>query len=124
MTIPTNLSGAGLAETQVGQNTVVFCPLAMCSVAATVSNGSFKQPILLPNYKQIPGTPLGSTLQNNLKELMKQVILTGMAATVGFPTSGHYYGKTGTAEVGRGAGLYTNAWFVAFSDEQTWPSAC
>jgi cell division protein FtsI/penicillin-binding protein 2 len=114
MTIPTNLSGAGLAETLVGQNTVVSCPLAMCSVASTVANGSFKQPILIPGYKQTPATALGSGLQGELKTLMGQVIINGTGANIGFPKNGHYYAKTGTAEVVQGGP--TNAWFVIFND--------
>ena len=113
MTIPTNLSGAGLAETLVGQNNMTSCPLAMCSVAATVANGSFKQPILIPGYKQIPGTPLGSSLQSSLKSLMASVVTVGTAASIGIPKNGHYYAKTGTAEVQNAA---TNAWFVLFND--------
>jgi hypothetical protein len=113
MTIPTNLSGAGLAETLVGQNNMTSCPLAMCSVAATVANGSFKQPIIIPGYKQIPGTPLGSPLQASLKTLMASVVTSGTADSIGIPKNGHYYAKTGTAEV---TGAPTNAWFVLFND--------
>ena len=113
MTIPTNLSGAGLAETLVGQNNMTSCPLAMCSVAATVANGSFKQPIIIPGYKQIPGTPLGSSLQGSIKSLMSSVVTEGTAAGIGIPKNGHYYAKTGTAEV---QGAATNAWFVLFND--------
>ena len=113
MTIPTNLSGAGLAETLVGQNNMTSCPLAMCSVAATVANGSFKQPIILPGYKQLPGTAMGSSLQSSLKTLMASVVSDGTAASIGIPKNGHYYAKTGTAEV---QGAATNAWFVLFND--------
>lgn len=115
--VPTGLSGAGLAESLVGQADVVACPLAMCSVAATVANGSFKQPIVLPKQTQVTATPLPSNVQSELKTMMRAVISTGTAASVGFPNNGHFYAKTGTAEVGSGAGLYNNSWFVVF-DEQ------
>ena len=115
MTVPSGLSGAGLAESLVGQDNVTSCPMAMCSVGATVANGSFMQPIILPKYKQITATPLGS-LQSELKTLMASVITEGTAAGI-FPKNGHYYGKTGTAEVGTGAGLYNNSWFVVFNDQ-------
>jgi hypothetical protein len=118
MNIPKNLSRGDLAESLVGQGDVVSCPLAMCSVAATVANGSFKQPILLPGQQQLTATPLGSSLQGNLKALMASVIAPGgTAASVGFPQNGHFFGKTGTAEVGSGAGLYNNSWFVVFNDQ-------
>jgi Penicillin binding protein transpeptidase domain len=116
MDVPSGLSGAGLAESLVGQDNVTSCPLAMCSVAATVANGSFLQPILLPKYKQVTVTPLGSSLQSELKTLMASVITEGTGEGL-FPKNGHYFGKTGTAEVGAGASLYDNSWFVVFNDE-------
>ncbi|WP_034271558.1 penicillin-binding transpeptidase domain-containing protein [Actinospica robiniae] len=117
MDIPKNLTRGDLAESLVGQGKVVSCPLAMCSVAATVANGSFKQPILLPGQKQLTATPLGSGLQGNLKTLMASVISSGTAASVGFPNNGHFYGKTGTAEVGSPPNVYNNSWFVVFNDQ-------
>jgi hypothetical protein len=117
MNVPSGLHRGDLAESLVGQGNVVSCPLAMCSVAATVANGSFKQPILLPGHKQITATPLGSQLQSNLKTLMGSVISSGTAANVGFPNNGHFFAKTGTAEVGSGPGLYNNSWFVVFDDQ-------
>ena len=119
MNIPGGLSGAGLAESLVGQGDVVSCPLAMCSVAATVANGSFKQPIVVPGYKQLTATALPSSVQSSLKTMMAEVISEsyGTAAGVGFPNNGHFYAKTGTAEVGSGASLYNNSWFVVFDDQ-------
>ena len=117
MDIPKGLSRGGLAESLVGQGDVVACPLAMCSVAATVANGSFKQPILLPTQKQLTATPLGSSLQGQLKTLMASVITEGTAKTVAFPKNGHFFAKTGTAEVGSGADLTNNSWFVVFDDQ-------
>ena len=117
MTVPSGLSRGGLAESLVGQGDVVSCPLAMCSVAATVANGSFKQPILLPTQKQIAATPLGAQLHADLKALMGSVITEGTAAPLAFPKNGHFFAKTGTAEVGSGANLTNNSWFVVFDDE-------
>ncbi|HWG27625.1 penicillin-binding transpeptidase domain-containing protein [Actinospica sp.] len=119
MTVPGNLSGAGLAESLVGQADVVACPLAMCSVAATVASGTFKQPIVVPKQTQITGTPLPSSTQASLRTMMSEVIDTsiGTAAGVGFPSNGHFFGKTGTAEVGSGASQYNNSWFVVFNDQ-------
>jgi len=117
MNVPGGLSGGGLAESLVGQGDVLATPLAMCSVGATVANGSFKQPIILPKQQQLTATPLGPTLQGHLKTLMSSVISEGTAASVGFPRDGHYFAKTGTAEVGSGASLYNNSWFVVFNDQ-------
>ena len=116
MNIPGGLSGAGLAESLVGQGDVVACPLAMCSVAATVANGSFKQPIVVPGYKQLTATALPSSVQSSLKTMMGEVISEsyGTAAGVGFPNNGNFFAKTGTAEVGSGPSQYNNSWFVVF----------
>ena len=44
--IPTDSSGAELAQEDFGQGQIVASPLAMASVAATVGTGSFHQPYL------------------------------------------------------------------------------
>jgi cell division protein FtsI/penicillin-binding protein 2 len=117
MTVPSGLNGAALAESLVGQGDVVSCPLAMCSVAATVAAGEFRQPILMPGAAQPPVTALGTELQAQLKTLMASVVAPGgTAAAVGFPGNGHFFAKTGTAEVGSGANLSNNSWFVVFDD--------
>ena len=116
MVVPGNLSGAGLAESLVGQADILSCPLAMCSVAATVANGSFKQPILVPTAKQIPATPLGSQLQSNLKSLMASVVSEGTAYGI-FPNDGHFFAKTGTAETGPQSDVKNDSWFVVFHDQ-------
>jgi len=116
MNIPGGLSGAGLAESLVGQGDVVACPLAMCSVAATVANGTFKQPILVPTQTQMTATALPAAVQSSLKTMMGEVISEsyGTAAGVGFPNDGNFFAKTGTAEVGSGPSQYNNSWFVVF----------
>jgi hypothetical protein len=116
MTVPTNLHRGLLAESLVGQGDILATPLAMCSVAATVASGTFKQPILLPKQKQVTATPLGSKLHGDLKTLMASVISSGTAAGK-FPNDGHYFGKTGTAEVGTAPNGYNNSWFVVFNDQ-------
>jgi cell division protein FtsI/penicillin-binding protein 2 len=117
MSVPSNLSRGLLAESLVGQGNVTASPLAMCSVAATVATGTFKQPIILPNYAQISATPMGSTLQGNLKTLMASVIAPGGTAAGIFPDNGQFFGKTGTAEYGPTGNPLNNSWFVVFDDK-------
>ena len=116
MVVPGNLTNALLAESLVGQGDILSCPLAMCSVAATVANGSFKQPILVPTAKQIPATPLGSSLQSSLKSLMSSVVSEGTAYKI-FPNDGHFFAKTGTAETGPQNDVKNDSWFVVFHDQ-------
>jgi cell division protein FtsI/penicillin-binding protein 2 len=117
MNIPSGLHRGVLAESLVGQGDVVACPLAMCSVAATVASGSFKQPILIPKAKQLTATPLGAKLQGDLKALMASVIAPGGTAAGIFPNDGHFFGKTGTAEYGPTGNPKNNSWFVVFNDQ-------
>jgi cell division protein FtsI/penicillin-binding protein 2 len=116
MVVPGNLTNALLAESLVGQGNILSCPLALCSVAATVANGSFKQPILVPTAKQITATPLGSSLQSSLKVLMSSVVSEGTAYGI-FPANGHFFAKTGTAETGPQNDVKNDSWFVVFHDE-------
>ena len=52
MNVPASASGAELAQETWGEGALTASPLAMASVAATVENGSFKQPILTAGTKQ------------------------------------------------------------------------
>jgi cell division protein FtsI/penicillin-binding protein 2 len=101
-------SSNSLAEELVGQDQITTSPLAMASVAATIANGSFKQPILVPGTKQASATPLSSSTDQNLKTLMHEVVVSGTLAGV---LSAGVYGKTGTAEV---QGKKPNSWTIAF----------
>ena len=64
---PASASGSELAQEAFGEGQLTATPLAMASVAATVSNGTFKQPILLPGTKQLTATPLPSGTVGQLK---------------------------------------------------------
>ena len=101
-----------LAEQLVGQGNVTANPLSMASVAATIANGSFKQPILVPGTTQISATPLSAGTDSQMKTLMRSVITSGTLAGVYNGEAG-VYGKTGTAEV---QGQLPNSWTVAYKD--------
>ena len=45
----------------------------MASVAATVSTGTFKRPILLSGTKQLTATPLPGSTVDQLKQMMQAV---------------------------------------------------
>jgi cell division protein FtsI/penicillin-binding protein 2 len=104
-----NTTNNSLAEELVGQDQIQTSPLAMASVASTIANGSFKQPILVPGTQQISATPIPGSTDQNLKTLMHQVVIDGTLAGV-LPVSG-MYAKTGTAEVGS---KQPNSWTIAF----------
>jgi len=82
----------------------------MASVAATVSYGTFRQPILLTGTKQATAAPLPASTDSQLKQMMREVVTSGTAAGIGFgPT---VYAKTGTADI-QGQDQ-PNSWLIAF----------
>jgi cell division protein FtsI/penicillin-binding protein 2 len=117
---PASASGSQLAENMFGQGNVTASPLAMASVAATVADGTFKQPILLPGASQAAAVPLPASVDSQLKTMMRDVVTEGTAAGLGFgPT---VYAKTGTADVDNQG--QPNSWFVAFDPVQDIAVAC
>jgi hypothetical protein len=108
--------GKGLfARDAFGQGTIEMSPLTMASVAATVCNGSFKQPILVPGTPQISATPLPAGVDSQLTQLMKGVISDSEGTAYGvFPTGLGLAGKTGSAENGSGK---TDSWMIVFDKQ-------
>jgi hypothetical protein len=117
---PASASGSELAQEAFGEGQLTATPLAMASVAATVASGSFKQPILVPGTKQVTATPLPSSTQSQLKELMRAVVTSGTAAPIGFGPS--VYAKTGTAQI-HGQDQ-PNSWIIAFDPAKDVAIAC
>jgi hypothetical protein len=109
--IPADPTGGDRAAQYIGQGQVVVSPLVMASVAATVQNGSFHQPILIPGQDQTPApAQLSARDDGYLQHMMTAVAQYGTAA----PRLGGLTGvgaKTGTAEVGNG----TDGWMVAYN---------
>jgi cell division protein FtsI/penicillin-binding protein 2 len=75
-----------------------------------VAAGTFKQPILLPGTNQVTATPLPSSTDAQLKQMMQAVVTSGTAAGVGFGPG--IYAKTGTADI-QGQ-EQPNSWLIAF----------
>jgi Penicillin binding protein transpeptidase domain len=107
---PASASGSELAEEAFGQGKLLATPLAMAAVAATVDNGTFKQPILLAGTKQVTATPLPASTDAQLKQMMAAVVSYGTAAPIGFGPG--VYAKTGTADI-QGQ-EQPNSWLIAF----------
>jgi hypothetical protein len=117
---PASASGSELAQEAFGEGQLTASPLAMASVAATVSTGTFKQPILLPGTKQLTATPLPTGTVDQLKQMMQAVVTSGTAAGVGFGPG--VYAKTGTADI-QGQ-EQPNSWLVAFKPDKDVAVAC
>ena len=117
---PADASGSELAQEAFGEGAVVASPIAMASVAATVDDGSFEQPILVAGTKQVTATALPSETDAGLKEMMRAVVTSGTAAGLGFGPD--VYAKTGTADI-QGQ-EQPNSWLVAFDLSQDVAVGC
>jgi hypothetical protein len=107
---PAGASGSELADETFGEGLLTASPLAMASVAATVESGQFRQPVVLPGVTTVSAQPLPPGTDAQLKDMMRDVVTEGTAATLGFGPG--IYAKTGTADV-QGQSQ-PDSWMVAF----------
>ncbi len=117
---PASATGSELAQEAFGEGQVTASPIAMASVAATVADGTFEQPILVAGIKQASATALPTATDANLKEMMRAVVTSGTAAGLGFGSS--VYAKTGTADI-QGQ-EQPNSWLIAFDTSQDLAVGC
>ncbi len=111
---PADVTGPELAQEAFGQGALTASPLAMASVASTVSAGQFHQPFLIPGTKQVTATPLSASTDEQLKTMMRAVVTSGTAAGIGLGPN--VYAKTGTADI-QGQ-EQPNSWLIAFDPTQ------
>jgi cell division protein FtsI/penicillin-binding protein 2 len=119
-TAPADASGSELAQEAFGEGRLTASPLPMASVAATVDTGTFRQPYLLAGTRQVSATALPADTDAQLKVMMRAVVTSGTAASVGFGSG--VYAKTGTADI---AGHdQPNSWLIAFDPAKDVAVAC
>ncbi|MEU3192952.1 penicillin-binding transpeptidase domain-containing protein [Streptomyces sp. NPDC006992] len=113
-------SDAQMAASLMGQGGVRMNPLNMASVSATVQNGTFRQPYVVPpsvddrTLAKAPRT-MKPGVQKDLKSLMNVTATGGTAAQPMSGMSGDFGAKTGSAEVD--GQKKPNAWFTAYSGD-------
>jgi len=116
--VPPATGPGDFAREAFGQSGITMSPLTMASVAATVCNGSFKQPVLVPGTQSPTTTqPLPSGVDTQLTTLMQGVINSSEGTAAGvFPTGLGLAGKTGSAEQAESAkpGGKTDSWMIVF----------
>ncbi|MDQ0763902.1 penicillin-binding transpeptidase domain-containing protein [Streptomyces canus] len=109
--IPADIQDGDQAAQFIGQGRVTATPLFMASVAATVRNVGFEQPIILPGQHQDSAPQqISSRTAGYLQSMMRSVATSGTAA----PRLGGLVGvgaKTGTAEEAD----HTNGWLTAYN---------
>ncbi|MFE0425252.1 penicillin-binding transpeptidase domain-containing protein [Streptomyces sp. NPDC058953] len=117
--VPANTSDNDKAAAMIGQGRVEASPLVMASVAATVKDGTFRQPVLVPDAvknRAKATAPLPPGTAAELRSLMRAVVTEGSGdALRGLP--GEPGAKTGTAEFGTGKPPRTHAWFIGFQGD-------
>lgn len=113
-------SDAQMAAELIGQGGVRVNPLNMASVSATVKNGSFLQPYLVPaSFDDRELAQASRTMSTDtaaeLRSLMNTTAVSGTAAEAMSGLTGDIGAKTGSAEVdGQDK---PNAWFTAYEDD-------
>ncbi|MCM2389988.1 penicillin-binding transpeptidase domain-containing protein [Streptomyces albipurpureus] len=112
-------TGTETAASYIGQGRITMNALTMASVSATVQNGGFRQPVLVPaslddrqlaTAQRMPGG-----MSSALREMMAATAQhgTGQASMASVP--GSKGAKTGSAEVdGQGK---SNSWFTAYAGD-------
>src|SRR4030095_11238076 len=115
--VPDTTNPVDSAAAVIGQGEVLVSPLAMASVAATVSAGQVHQPALLvdpapaPAFK--PTVQLDGRALADLRALMRAVVTEGSGSALR-DLPGKPAAKTGTAEFDQDGETGTHAWMIGF----------
>jgi cell division protein FtsI/penicillin-binding protein 2 len=111
--VPPGNDAVERAAAMIGQARIVASPLAMAGVAATVAEGRWRAPRLLPTDAHTTGPALPEAELSTLRALMRTVVTSGTGTALAV-VPGEVAGKTGTAEFGGGNPPPTHAWFIAY----------
>lgn len=116
-TVPVPSSGDEVTQAAdlIGQGNVTMSPLAMASIAATVADGGFHQPVVRAGadvYRTPRSLPAG--VDSSLRGMMRQVVTDGTAAPALASLPGYVGAKTGSAQVN---GQDANGWLIAFDGD-------
>jgi hypothetical protein len=100
-----------IAAQSIGQGQVTMNTLAMASVAATIADGAFHQPIIVPGLpQQAAARPISATTAAALRQMMVVTATAAYGTAQPRMTGIHGGAKTGTAETATS----TNGWFAAY----------
>ncbi|MFP8944105.1 penicillin-binding transpeptidase domain-containing protein [Streptomyces fenghuangensis] len=108
------------AASMIGQARVEASPLVMASVAATVKEGEFKQPVLVPDAvkeKHEASEALDPAVAADLRTMMRATVTEGAGVELR-DVPGRPHAKTGTAEFGNEDPPRTHAWMIGFQGDR------
>jgi cell division protein FtsI/penicillin-binding protein 2 len=111
--VPPGKDAVERAAAMIGQHEILASPLSMALVAATVADGRWRAPRLLPSDPRAAGPALPGSERDTLRSLMRLVVTEGSGTALA-DIPGEVRGKSGTAEFGGGDPPPTHAWFIAF----------
>lgn len=118
--VPVSNSDNDKAASTIGQARVQASPLVMASIAATVKEGTFKQPVLVPDAvknRHEASAPLDAGVTEALRSMMRATVTDGAGrALQGVP--GEPHAKTGTAEFGTEDPPRTHAWMIGYQGDR------
>ncbi|MBT2443960.1 PbsX family transcriptional regulator [Streptomyces sp. ISL-36] len=117
--VPVTTSDNDKAAATIGQARVQTSPLVMASVAATVKNARFNQPMLVPDAvkkKYDAPVALDAEVTGRLRELMRATVTSGSARALK-DLPGRPHAKTGTAEFGAETPPRTHAWMIGYQGD-------
>jgi cell division protein FtsI/penicillin-binding protein 2 len=116
--VPTPVDAAERGAAAIGQGRVTASPLHMASVAAAVSSGTWRAPVLVlePQPESAaPSIALDPDIAGSLRDMMRAVVTSG-TGTAAASAGGDISGKTGSAEFGDDDPPQTHAWFIGYRD--------
>ncbi|MCQ6555656.1 penicillin-binding transpeptidase domain-containing protein [Streptomyces sp. C10-9-1] len=113
-------TGSETAASYIGQGRVQMNALNMASIAATVKDGGFRQPVIVPASLDDRPLAVAQRMPGGMAETLRGLMRAGAApggtgAEAMAAVGGDKGAKTGSAEVdGQGQ---SNSWFTAFADD-------
>ncbi|MFB7220586.1 penicillin-binding transpeptidase domain-containing protein [Streptomyces sp. NPDC056227] len=117
--VPEAVGGEAAAQ-YIGQGTIQMNALNMASITATAKNGTFRQPVLVP--QDLDGRQLATTSRSlpgsvaqQVSNMMRQTASWGTGKAAMASVGGDKGAKTGSAEVDGQA--TSNSWFTGFSND-------
>ncbi|MET9674017.1 penicillin-binding transpeptidase domain-containing protein [Streptomyces sp. NPDC006482] len=116
--VPVPESDNELAASTIGQGKVLVSPLVMAAVAATIKEGEFRQPVLVPGHvkKEATAPKLPGAVVEALRDMSRATVTYGAGwALKDIPGSPH--AKTGTAEFGAANPPQTHAWMIGYQED-------
>lgn len=105
-----------LAQMSIGQGMLLVSPLQMARMAGALATGYLVTPRLLAGGSPVRRkVDFGKAALDEVREGMRLVVNGGTGRLGGEGLAVDICGKTGTAEIGKGATRRKNTWFIAYA---------